>query len=305
MITIQEILGTDSVAASRLTINSNFLLIENEINDLEDTFNINTITGAMDISTATSGQIKAKDVYFNTLSLPAAGTPAIILYGTGASAGNASFSGNVSTNTLNVGATANFNVVSATGPATFGATAAFSGPLVSYNQIINGSTGAFVDTNRKASVGTNVIFPNAAVGGGGVTGSYSSPYVLSGQESVIFADCGFVSGLGADAANKTGFYMQAATGSGGVLSPLPAGFRITIVNTNSATGSIHTGVTGASTYYTGFNTVRGQYSSFVEVPSGKPYKSSVTLQWEPRIGLTDATQKGSWVVVSSSLITNF
>ena len=34
-ITITEILGTDSISGSRLTINANFLLLENAYNDLE------------------------------------------------------------------------------------------------------------------------------------------------------------------------------------------------------------------------------------------------------------------------------
>ena len=36
-ITITEILGTDSISGSRLTINANFLLLENAYNDLENT----------------------------------------------------------------------------------------------------------------------------------------------------------------------------------------------------------------------------------------------------------------------------
>ena len=39
-VTITEILGTDSISGSRLTINSNFLLLENAYNDLENTFNM-------------------------------------------------------------------------------------------------------------------------------------------------------------------------------------------------------------------------------------------------------------------------
>jgi hypothetical protein len=34
-VTITEILGTDSISGSRLTINANFLLLENAYNDLE------------------------------------------------------------------------------------------------------------------------------------------------------------------------------------------------------------------------------------------------------------------------------
>jgi len=291
-----------------MSINSNFLIIENEINNLEDTFNINTVTGAMDISEAVSGQIKAKDVYFNTLTLPVAGSPGIILYGTGASAGNASFSGNVSVNTLNVGSTGSFNSLSATGPASFSGSSSFSGTVISYERFTNGATGIFVENNRKFFDNSNTMLPVPSSGGGGATGSYSLPYVLSGQESTVYADCSYVSGIGADSANQTGFFFQAGTGDGSVLNSLPAGYRLTIINTSSDAGVIATGVTGpgGTQYYTGLNTVYGQYSGTgITIPSGKPYKVAVTLQWEPRIGLTYATQKGSWAVISSSLITNF
>jgi len=86
-ITITEILGTDSISGSRLTINANFLLLENAYNDLEDTFNINVLTGSLDVASASSGQIKAKSLMTNSLIMPVSGSPTIQIYGTGASGG--------------------------------------------------------------------------------------------------------------------------------------------------------------------------------------------------------------------------
>ena len=76
-VTITEILGTDSIAGSRLTINSNFLLLENAYNDLEDSFNINVLTGSLDVSTTSSGQIKAKSMLSNSMVLPSSGSPTV------------------------------------------------------------------------------------------------------------------------------------------------------------------------------------------------------------------------------------
>jgi len=87
-ITITEILGTDSISGSRLTINANFLLLENAYNDLENTFNINVLTGSLDVSNASSGQIKSKSMLTNSLVMPASGSPTIQIYGTGASGGS-------------------------------------------------------------------------------------------------------------------------------------------------------------------------------------------------------------------------
>jgi hypothetical protein len=118
-------------------------------------------------------------------------------------------------------------------------------------------------------------------------------------EDVIFADC----------AGPTGFFMNVVNGTspvGGTLPNLPQGTRITIVNTNSATGYIWTGVTGSPNYYTGFNTVStygGYSSSGIVVSQNKAYRSSVILQWEPRIGQGQATMNGSWVVIGSTNVT--
>jgi len=309
MITITELLGSNSIAGDRLTLNANFLLIENEINDIENTFNLNTVTGSLDISTAISGQLKAQGGFFNSLTLPAAGSPTINFYGTGASAGNGSLSGTLSTLNLAVSGTGTFNVISATGPASFGATGIFGGTLISMDEMQNGATGIFTEKNTKSASGSGLPFLAITAGGGGITGTFSTPYVLTGQESVIYANCAYVSAAGADSANATGFFFQVAGASGGTASVLPNGYKITIINTSPTGGKIGTGITGPSAtgyYYTGFNTVNGQYNTAgITVPSGHPYRTSLNLLWEPRISQTASTQKGSWAVLSSSLITSF
>jgi hypothetical protein len=94
---------------------------------------------------------------------------------------------------------------------------------------------------------------------------------------------------------------------GGTLPNIPQGTRITIVNTSAATGFIYTGVTGTtSSYYTGFNTSTnygGYATGGITIAASKAYRSSVTLQWEPRVGQGEATQNGSWIVLSSTNVT--
>jgi hypothetical protein len=305
MITIQEILGTDSIAASRLTINSNFLLVENEINDLENTFNINVVTGALDISQATSGQLKAKAFYANQAAFPASGTPTVNIYGTGASAGNATFSGIVSAAQLSISATGSFNQVNASGPAVFGSTVRIDGDTTSNASFINGPTGSFIEKNATGASGSTNAFLTPGNGGGGITGTYSNPYALTFDESVIYANCANVSSAGADSANQTGFFFKvnaSGTAPSGTPPSVPQGFRLTIINTSSAEGRIATGVTGSGDqYYTGFNQSNGGWSgNYLRVPDSAPYRTSVTLQWENRIGKGAGSQNGSWVVVSSS-----
>ena len=298
-ITITEILGTDSISGSRLTINANFLLLENAYNDLENTFNINVLTGSLDVSSASSGQIKSKSLLTNSLVMPASGSPTIQIYGTGASGGSIVF-----TNTV-AGATGIFsnvlqvNSFSASGAATFGATATFQSVLNVDGRMTIGASGNFVNTNRKATVGSTTAFPSAP--GAGVTGTYSSPYQLNLTENVIYIQSDFVSGATADASNATGFFFYAATGTGATASSIPAGYTVTLVDTATSAGTISTGVTGPSPYYyTGFSTGDGSYSDPTIQTPGNQYKSSITLMCEPRIDQGAATQKGSWVVVNST-----
>lgn len=305
MITIQEILGTDSIAPSRLTINSNFLLIENEINDLENTFNINVVTGSIDMSQATSGQLKTKTFFSNQATFPASGTPTVNIYGTGASAGNASFSGTVSANQLILSGTGSFNQVNASGPAVFGGEATFNEDVLFNGSVTNGLNGSYIEKNSIGASGATNPFLSPSNGGGGVTGTYSNPYPLTFSESVVFANCSYVSTDPADVGNSTGFFFYVATGDAPSSNPpaVPQGLRLTIINTGINAGLIGTGVTGpiGSTYYTGFSTGNGGYQpTGITTPASIPYKNSLNLQWENRIGKGSTTQNGSWVVVSNS-----
>ena len=69
-----SILGSDSISASRTTINSNFLLLENWINGYVSTFGIDTINGILNLSQATTGSVYAKTGYFDQIQVPANGT---------------------------------------------------------------------------------------------------------------------------------------------------------------------------------------------------------------------------------------
>ena len=226
----------------------------------------------------------------------------------GASAGNASFSGTVSTLNLASSGTGTFNNFSATGPSSFSGDVTVSAVLTSQDEFQNGPTGFFTDKNTKSASGTSP-FATVASGGGGITGTYTTPYQVTGTESVIYANCSYVSGAPGDSSNATGFFIQASSASGGATSGIPAGFKLTIINTGATGGKIGTGITGPATgtyYYTGFSTTNGSYSGTgIVLPSGYPYKSALTLMWEPRIGGGSATQKGSWVVLSSSNITSY
>lgn len=297
-VTITEILGTDSISGSRLTINSNFLLLENAYNDLEDTFNINVLTGTIDVSAASSGQIKAKAFLSNSMVMPSSGSPTIEIYGTGASAGFM-----IASNTI-AGATGIFsnvlqsNTFSATGSATFGATATFQSKAIMDGALTFGASGSIVNTNRKASVGSTTAFPAAP--GAGVTGTYSNPYQLTLTENVIYIQSDYADG------GYLGFFFYATTGSGATASDIPAGFTVTLIDTATSAGSIATGVTGAGLqYYTGFNTADGQYTPTEFTTTPNQYKSSITIMWEPRIAQTDGSEKGSWVVISSTPNWNF
>jgi len=298
-ITITEILGTDSISGSRLTINANFLLLENAYNDLENAFNINVLTGSLDVSSASSGQIKAKSMLTNSLVMPSSGSPSIQIYGTGASGGSI-----ISTNTI-AGATGIFSNVlqvnnfSASGPANFGATASFQSVVNIEGRFNIGASGNFVNTNRKASVGSTTAFPPSP--GGGVTGTYSTPYQLNLTENVIYIQSDYVSSAPADAGFTTGFFFYATTGIGATASNIPAGYTVTLIDTATNPGLIASGVTGPSPYYyTGFSTGDGSYSDPGIVTPGNQYKSSITLMWEPRIDQGSASQKGSWVIVNGT-----
>jgi hypothetical protein len=162
-----------------------------------------------------------------------------------------------------------------------------------------GASGNFVNTNRKATVGSSTAFPNAP--GAGVTGTYSTPYQLTLTENVIYIQSDYVSSAPADAGFTTGFFFYATTGAGATASDIPAGYTVTLVDTATSIGKIATGVTGpAPYYYTGFSTGDASYTDPDFVTIGNQYKSSITIMWEPRIGQSGTSQKGSWVVVNST-----
>jgi len=299
-VNITEILGSDSISGSRVTINSNFLILQNWINSYVQIFGVDTTNGILDLTLASTGKISAKIGRFDSLSLPATGV-ALTSFN---SNGGASFVSVNSTNaTISGSLTANGSVTFGSG-STFvaGGTSSFNGSLSANGALYLGTQGHVISQNTTVATGltSGSAFPVSSLGGGGyLTTSSSSPYSLTGLEDVIFADC----------AGPTGFFMNVVNGTspvGGTLPNLPQGTRITIVNTNSATGYIWTGVTGSPNYYTGFNTVStygGYSSSGIVVSQNKAYRSSVTLQWEPRIGQGQATMNGSWVVIGSTNVT--
>ncbi len=241
-VTITEILGTDSISGSRLTINANFLLLENAYNDLENTFNINVLTGSMDVSTATSGQIKSKALLTNSLVMPASGSPTIQIYGTGASAGFGVFSNTVASATGSFSNILQTNTFGASGTSTFAGTAAFGSVLQNNGAFTVGASGTFINTNRTASVGSTTAFPSPPASG--VTGTFSNPYIPTLTESVVYIQSDFVSTAPADSANSTGFFFYSTTGTGATASSIPAGYTITFVDSAIAPGLIATGVTG-------------------------------------------------------------
>jgi hypothetical protein len=294
-ISITEILGTDSISGSRTTINSNFITLENWTNNYSTNFGVDLNNGILDISTQPVGRISAKIGQFNALQIPTGSTAAAQILSTGA----ASFTG-VSTTTLTGSGNVTFGgttTVSSSGTFTVGGTANFNGTINSNGSLSIGPAGYTIlgNTSYQSGLTAGQEFPasnNASLSGGGVTTSVNSPYAITGTENLIYADCG-----------PTGFYMKVSETSGSSSSNLPSGFTVTIVNTKGATGYIYTGVTGSSSYYTGFNTdaAYGNWpSAGLVVSANSQYQSSITLRWEPRIASSQATQKGSWVVMNSS-----
>ena len=288
-VNITEILGSDSISGSRVTINSNFLILQNWINGYVQVFGVDTTNGILDLTSASTGKVMAKIGRFNSLSLPATGT-ALTSFD---SIGGASLVSVSSTNVTVSGA------LVANGSITLGISS-FNGSL-SANAAFNlGVQGHTISQNTTVATGltSGTAFPANTVGGGGRLTSLNSPYSITGLEDVIYAECG-----------PTGFYMQVVAGTspvGGTLPNIPQGTRVTIVNTTAATGYISTGLTGSTTYYTGFNTdtsYGGYSSSGIVIPQNSSYRSSVTLQWEPRVGQGQATMNGSWVVIGSTNIT--
>lgn len=297
-VNITEILGSDSISGSRVTINSNFLILQNWINGYVQVFGVDTTNGILDLTSASTGKVMAKIGRFDSLSLPATGT-ALTSFD---SIGGASLVSVSSTNVTVSGALVANGSITLGSASTFiaGGISSFNGSLSANGAFNLGVQGHTISQNTTVATGltSGTAFPANTVGGGGRLTSLNSPYSITGLEDVIYAECG-----------PTGFYMQVVAGTspvGGTLPNIPQGTRVTIVNTTAATGYISTGLTGSTTYYTGFNTdtsYGGYSSSGIIIPQNSSYRSSVTLQWEPRVGQGQATMNGSWVVIGSTNIT--
>ncbi len=300
-VTVTEILGSDSISGSRITINSNFLILQNWVNGFESTFGIDTSTGVLDLTGASTGRVSALTGRFNTISTPASGTALASINSSGGSSfvsvstqniavsGPSTFSGAIGISgnlTQSAGATASFGGnVSYTGKQTWGNYA---------SEVHNNNWSKNSTTLADGAPGLTAAFPvnTQLVGGGGIETSQTSPYVLRGTEDLIYANCG-----------PTGFFMKVVDGDGATASSLPAGYRVTVVKTNGGTGSVVTGIRGTtSQYYTGFNTssTYGGFNAIGVTFTGGPYKSAVTLQWEPRVAGDQATMKGSWVIIGGA-----
>jgi len=303
-VTVTEILGSDSISGSRITINSNFLILQNWVNGFESTFGIDTSTGVLDLTGASTGRVSALTGRFNTVSTPASGTALSSINSSGgasfvsvstqniAVSGPSTFSGDIGISgnlTQSAGATASLaGSVSYTGRQTFGNYA---------SEVHNNNWSKNSATLADGSPGLTAAFPvnTSGVGGGGIVTGQDNPYVVTGTEDVIYANCG-----------PTGFYMKVVDGNGATAASLPAGFRMTIVNTSANVGAIYVGTQGSSsTYYTGFNNSAsyGNYSAAIALTASRPYKSSIMLQWEPRIASDQASQRGSWVVIGGVNVT--
>lgn len=283
-----SILGSDSISASRITINSNFLLLENWINQYVDVFGIDSVNGILDLSNSSTGRISAKTGKFDQIIVPVGGTALAQIN----SSGSGQFV-NLSTTTLTASGAVNFSgTFTSNNTSTFNSTTNLLG-----SNNLNGAftlltSGHFVSQNSIYASGATAgqPFANCASGGGGRVTTVSTPYVLTGLEDVIYANC------------AGGWFMSVGT-TGASASALVSGSRITIVNTACTGGYIATGLQNSGSYYTGFNT-NASYGNYptpgITCDAGRPYQSAITLQWEPRISQGSGTQQGSWVVLSSS-----
>ena len=284
-----SILGSDSISGSRTTINSNFLLLQNWINNYYTVFGLDTVNGIIDLTGASTGRISAKTGKFDSIIVPSGGTALAQINSSGAG----SFA-SLSTTALSASGIITFgpgSTLTQSGTSTFTGNTTLSGATTLNALTTLGPLGNFASQNSVGASGATAgtAFPDSATGGGGGRGtSVSNPYFVTGLEDVIYAQC------------SSGFYLSVGT-TGATAANLPAGLRITIINTETSVGSILTGVQGSN--YTGFNTVVG-YGQFpstgITVDANRPYQSSVQLQWEPRVGKGTGSQEGSWVVLSAT-----
>ena len=284
-----SILGSDSISGSRTTINSNFLLLQNWINNYNTVFGLDTVNGIIDLTGASTGRVSAKTGKFDSIIVPSGGTALAQINSSGAG----SFA-SLSTTALSASGIITFgpgSTLSQSGTSTFSGNTTLSGATTLNALTTLGPLGNFASQNSVGASGATAgtAFPDSATGGGGGRGtSVLNPYFITGLEDVIYAQC------------SSGFYMSVGT-TGATAANLPAGLRITIINTETSSGSIKTGVQGSN--YTGFNAVTG-YGQFpstgITVDANRPYQSSIQLQWEPRVGKGTGSQEGSWVVLSAT-----
>jgi hypothetical protein len=265
------------------------LLLQNWINNYNTVFGLDTVNGIIDLSGASTGRVSAKTGKFDSIIVPSGGTALAQINSSGAG----SFA-SLSTTALTASGAITFgagSTLTQAGTSTFSGSTTLSGATTLNATMTLGPLGNFASQNSVGASGATAgtAFPDSATGGGGgrVT-SVSNPYFVTGLEDVIYAQC------------SSGFYMSVGT-TGATGANLPAGLRITIINTETSAGSIKTGVQGSN--YTGFNTVSG-YGQFpstgITVDANRPYQSSIQLQWEPRVGKGTGSQEGSWVVLSAT-----
>jgi len=287
-----SILGSDSISASRQTINSNFLTLENWVNNYNTVFGLDTVNGIINLTGASTGRISAKTGKFDSIVVPSGGTALAQINSSGAGTFTSLASTNLTgSGTISFGAG---STLTQSGTSTFSGSTTLSGATTLNATMTLGPQGNFASGNSVGASGATAgtVFPlSTSGGGGGRATTLGSPYIVTGLEDVIYAQC------------SSGFYLSVGT-DGTTGANIPAGLRITIVNTETSAGSIKTGVQGS--YYTGFNTSAG-YGQFpsagITADANRPYQSSVQLQWEPRIAKNTGGQEGSWVVLGSSNMT--
>jgi len=286
-----SILGSDSISGSRPTINSNFQILENWINQYNNVFGIDSTNGILDLSAASTGRVSARTGRFDQIIVPSGGTALAQILSTG----SASFVSTATTTLTASGASTLNGVFTSNNSSTFNSTTNLFGATNLNSSFTISSAGHFVGQNTTYATGATAgtAFPANTLGGGGRASSLAVPYQITGLEDIIYAQCG------------GGFYMTVGT-TGATASNLAAGTRITIINTGGTGGFIATGIQNGGAYYTGFNT-QASYGNFpstgITCDNLRPYQSALQLQWEPRVGKGTGTQEGSWVVLGSSKMT--
>ena len=173
-----SILGSDSISASRTTINSNFLLLENWINQYNNVFGIDSTNGILDLSAASTGRISAKTGKFDQIIVPSGGTALAQILSTG----SASFV-SVATTTLTAsGASTLSGIFTANNTSTFNSTTNLFGSTSLDSAFTILSSGHFVGQNTIYATGATAgtAFPASTSGGGGRATTAAIPYQITG-----------------------------------------------------------------------------------------------------------------------------